>query len=80
MWTAIDGAGVVVRKVIRERLHLSGGAAIDVAERDRVVEIHPVIAAVDVVETPGGPIAGSRAGGPVLTDEMGRATLERARG
>ncbi len=79
MRTTIDRAGrVVVPKVIRERLQLTGGE-VEIVERDGVVEIRPVADDIDVVETPEGPVASARRARPALTDVIVRETLEAVR-
>ena len=80
MKTTIDAAGrIVVPKSIRERLQLAGGVEVEVEEHEGVVEIRPVSAEIEVVQTPQGPVVSSRKPGPVLTDDVVRQTLERAR-
>lgn len=80
MRTTIDRLGrVVVPKPIRERLQLHGGEALDVVERDGVVELRVVPTPVDVVETREGPVARPAADVPPLTDADVRDTLERVR-
>lgn len=80
MQTTIDRLGrVVVPKPIRERLGLRGGEALEVEERDGVVELRPLATPVDVVETREGPVAQPAADIPPLTDADVRDTLERVR-
>ncbi|MGH9101311.1 MAG: AbrB/MazE/SpoVT family DNA-binding domain-containing protein [Acidimicrobiales bacterium] len=81
MRTTIDAAGrVVVPKAIRERLQLEGGVQVEIEEHDGAIEIRPLPSVVEIVQTAEGPVARSRHGGPALTDEVVRHTLERARG
>ena len=81
MQTTIDGAGrLVVPKQIRDRLHLSAGSAVEVSERDGVVEVRPVAAQIEIVETPEGPVATIPEAGPTLTGEEVREALEGLRG
>jgi AbrB family looped-hinge helix DNA binding protein len=70
---------VVVPKPIRDRLQLRGGEAVDVEERDGVIEIRPAPADVSIVETPEGPVAHIQDDIPPLTDEMVRDVLEQVR-
>ena len=80
MRTTIDSLGrVVVPKVIRERLHLLGGEAIDIDERDGVVEIRVAPTDVAVKETAEGPVAVPTQQMPPLTDDIVRDTIERTR-
>ncbi|MFO7572829.1 MAG: AbrB/MazE/SpoVT family DNA-binding domain-containing protein [Gaiellaceae bacterium] len=80
MKTTIDRLGrVVVPKLIRERLQLRGGEALEVEERDGVVELRLVPTAVDVVETREGPVARPIEDVPALTDADVRDTLDRVR-
>lgn len=80
MRTSIDRLGrVVVPKPLRDKLHLRGGEALDVQERDGVIEIRPAPAEVRVVETPHGPVAKPLETLPPLTDELVRDALEQIR-
>lgn len=80
MRTSIDRFGrVVVPKAIRERLQLRGGEALEIEERDGVVELRPVPAEVELVETPEGPVARPVEELPPLTDATVRDTLEQVR-
>lgn len=80
MRSTIDGAGrVVVPKALRDRLHLSGGGAVDIVERDGVIEIAPVALEVEVRSTPEGAVGHATADVPVLTDDDVRATVESLR-
>lgn len=80
MKTTIDGAGrLVVPKKLRDRLALGAGGIVEVLERDGVIEIHPVPAAVRVVTAKGGPVAQPVDALPPLTDQDVRDTLEHLR-
>jgi AbrB family looped-hinge helix DNA binding protein len=80
MKTTIDAAGrVVVPKAIRERLRLLGGGEVDIAERDGVIEIVPVAAAVEIVDGPGGAVAAPVDDLPPLTDEQVLAAIDATR-
>jgi len=80
MRSAIDRSGrVVVPKPLRVRLGIVGAAEIEIEERDGVIEIRPVPVAVEVEETPDGPVARPlEAVGPI-DDTVVRETLERIR-
>ncbi len=79
MRTTIDSGGrVVIPKAIRDRLGLSPGADVELAEADGGVEIRPAPAEIELVEVDGRLVA--RADGlPALTDEIVRETIERVR-
>lgn len=80
MRSSIDRLGrVVVPKPIRDRLRLQGGETLDVEERDGVIELRPAPTAVQVVDTPQGPVAEPLEELPALTDELVRDTLEQVR-
>jgi AbrB family looped-hinge helix DNA binding protein len=80
MRSTMDKAGrVVVPRAMRDRLRLSDGGEIEIAERDGVVEIRPAAAEVDVVQTAEGPVARPRGTPPTLTDAVVRDTLEQNR-
>lgn len=80
MVTTIDSAGrVVIPKSLRERLHLTGGQAIEIREREGLIEIEPAPTPMTLETTPGGPVAVPAEELPPLTDELVRATLERMR-
>jgi AbrB family looped-hinge helix DNA binding protein len=80
MRTTIDRAGrLVIPKALRDRLQLADGAEVDVDERDGLIEVRPVPAAVRIVETDDGPVAQPIEDMPVLTDAMVRETLDRVR-
>lgn len=80
MKASIDRLGrVVVPKPIRDRMGLRGGEALDVEERDGVIELRPAPAEVRIVEMPEGPVAQHVEPVPPLTDERVRDVLERVR-
>jgi AbrB family looped-hinge helix DNA binding protein len=80
MRATIDGMGrVVVPKRIRDKLHLRGGEALEVEERDGVIELRVAPSAVEVVDTPEGPVVRALADVEPLTDELVRDTLEQVR-
>jgi AbrB family looped-hinge helix DNA binding protein len=80
MRAAIDRVGrVVVPKPIREALALRGGEVLEIDVRDGVIEMRPVAADVEIVDTPEGPVARQRTDAPALTDELVRNTLEQVR-
>lgn len=66
-------------KPIRDRLQLRGGEALEVEERDGVVELRPAAARVHVVDTDDGPVGEPLEELPALTDEQVRDTLDRVR-
>jgi AbrB family looped-hinge helix DNA binding protein len=80
MRTTIDRAGrLVVPKKLRDRLALGLGGEVEVIERDGVLEIHPVPAAVEVRPGEGGPVAHAMEALPPLTDDDVRGTLDHLR-
>jgi AbrB family looped-hinge helix DNA binding protein len=80
MRITIDGAGrIVVPKPIRDRLQLEGGAILEVAERDGVIEIRPAPVEVEIVETPHGPVARPLGEVAPLDDATVRDVLEQVR-
>jgi AbrB family looped-hinge helix DNA binding protein len=80
MKASIDRLGrVVVPKAIREKLHLRGGEALEVEERDGVIEIRPAATEVRVVETPEGPVAEPVVVVAPLSEELVRDVLEQVR-
>lgn len=69
MQTTMDAAGHrVVPKKLRDRLALGDGGRVEVVERDGVIEIHSVPAAVELVEGPGEPVAQPLESLPALID------------
>lgn len=80
MRTTTDGAGrVVVPKALRDRLHLAGGAAVEIEEHDGVVEIRPAAGDVAIVQTPEGPVAATGVPRAAVTSETVREVLEHVR-
>jgi AbrB family looped-hinge helix DNA binding protein len=80
MRTTIDRLGrVVVPKPLRDRLGLRGGEALEVEERDGVLELRPAATEVRVVETAEGPVLESIADLAPLTDADVRDVLEQVR-
>ncbi len=80
MKASIDRLGrVVVPKVLRDRLGLQGGEALEVEERDGVIELRPAATEVRIVETPEGFVAEPLEPVGPLTDEIVRDTLEQVR-
>lgn len=80
MKSTIDAAGrIVVPKMLRDRLGLSGGAVVDIREREGRLEIEPAPVDMTLVKRPGGRVAAPKAKLPPLTDEIVRETLERTR-
>jgi len=80
MRTTIDRAGrIVVPKSIRDRLHLLGGAELEIVERGGVIEIVPVPAEVEIVEGAHGPVAVALSNLPPLTDAEVSATIDDLR-
>jgi AbrB family looped-hinge helix DNA binding protein len=80
MRITIDGVGrIVVPKPIRDRLHLEGGAILEVDERDGVIEIRPAPVEIEIVETPHGPVARPLDDVAPLDDATVRDTLEQVR-
>lgn len=80
MQTTIDGAGrIVIPKATRSRLGLEAGRVVEIRERDGLLEIEPVAAAMALKRRGGGLVAVPDESLPPLTDEMVRATLEGTR-
>ena len=80
MRSTIDSAGrVVLPKALRERLGLARGGVIEIRERDGRIEIEAVPTMMKLVSRRGGPTALPEVELPPLTDEIVRATIERAR-
>lgn len=80
MRTTIDRAGrVVVPKGIRDRLHLTGGAEVEITEADGIIEVAVVGASIEIVETPEGPVARAVDGPSPLTDADVRAAIDAGR-
>ena len=80
MRTTIDALGrLVVPKPLRDALGLRGGEALEVELREGAIEIRPVTAEIELVETPEGPVAAPRGELPPLDDGLVRDVLERVR-
>jgi AbrB family looped-hinge helix DNA binding protein len=80
MRSAIDSVGrVVIPKMLRDRLGLGRGRAIEISERDGKIEIEPLSTPMSLVGRHGKVAAVPRGRLPVLTDDVVRATIERTR-
>lgn len=80
MKTTIDSAGrVVIPKSIRVGLGLTGGAILEIRERDGLVEIEPMPTPMTLEEQGGVLVAVPDQALSTLTDETVRETLERSR-
>jgi len=80
MKTTIDKAGrLVIPKSIRQRLGLTGGESLEVAERGGRIEIEPVAVAMELKNQDGGLVAVPKRKLPKLTDDLVRETLETTR-
>jgi AbrB family looped-hinge helix DNA binding protein len=80
MRTTIDSAGrLVVPKAIRERLGLSGGERVDIAERDGAIVISRARDGVQLVQTEGGLLTAASPDLPGLGADDVRDLLERTR-
>jgi AbrB family looped-hinge helix DNA binding protein len=80
MKSAIDSAGrIVVPKVLRERLGLTGGRAVEIREREGRLEIEPAPTPMTLVKRRGGRVAVAKGKLPPLTDDLVRDTIERTR-
>jgi AbrB family looped-hinge helix DNA binding protein len=80
MKSAIDSAGrIVVPKVLRERLGLTGGRAVEIREREGRLEIEPAATPMTLVKRRGGRVAVAKGKLPPLTDDLVRDTIERTR-
>lgn len=69
----------MVPKVLRERLGLIGGRAVDIRERGGCLEIEPAPTPMKLVRRRGGSVAVPARKLPPLTDEIVRDTLEQLR-
>jgi len=79
MRTTIDAGGrVVIPKPIRDRLGLSPGVEVELAESDGHVEMRPATSPMELVEVDGVLVARG-VGLPPLTAEIVRETIERTR-
>ncbi len=80
MLTTIDSGGrVVIPKAIRDRLGLAAGGAVELREREGMIELEPAATPMKLRRTRHGLVAVPAVGLPRLTDEIVRATLERIR-
>ena len=80
MRSAIDSAGrLVIPKVLRDRVGLGEGRAVEIRERDGRIEIEPLSTPMKLVRRSGSLVAEPDVRLPPLTDEVVRATLERTR-
>lgn len=80
MKTTIDAVGrIVVPKVLRDRLGLVGGRAIEIRERDGRLEIEPAPTPMKLVARRHGRVAVPGRKLPPLTDEIVRDTIEQIR-
>ncbi|MDP9343090.1 MAG: AbrB/MazE/SpoVT family DNA-binding domain-containing protein [Actinomycetota bacterium] len=80
MKTTIDAAGrVVIPKVLRDELGLTGGKEVEVSLRDGHLELEPVSVPMHLVERGGVLMAEPDAPIPPLTVEQVRETLDRVR-
>lgn len=80
MLTTIDRVGrLVVPKAIRDRLGIGAGGDVEVTEHDGVIEVRPVAATAQIVETQSGPVVDAVGPVPPLTDEVVRATIDLIR-
>jgi AbrB family looped-hinge helix DNA binding protein len=80
MLTTIDSAGrVVIPKSMRERLGLEAGGAIELREREGLLELEPAATPMRLERRRRGAVAVPAVPLPPLTDEIVRATLERTR-
>jgi AbrB family looped-hinge helix DNA binding protein len=81
MRNTIDAAGrIVIPKALRVRLGLKGGEAVEIRERDGLIEIEPAATPMKLVAKGDSDVAAVPAEDlPPLTDEMVRATLEATR-
>jgi AbrB family looped-hinge helix DNA binding protein len=68
-----------VPKAIRDKLQLRGGEALEVVERDGVIELRAALAEVRIVDTDEGPVAEPLEQVEPLTDELVRDVLEQVR-
>jgi AbrB family looped-hinge helix DNA binding protein len=80
MRTTIDRAGrVVVPKPIREHLRLLGGGELEITERGGVIEMIPVPADAEVVDSPEGPVVVAAEPLPALTDAEVQEAIDESR-
>ena len=80
MRSAIDAAGrIVIPKPMRDRLGLDRGRAVEIRERDGHIEIEPAPTSMSLRRRGGALVAVPNEELPPLTDDLVRATTERAR-
>lgn len=80
MRTTIDSAGrVVIPKDIRVRVGLTGSHAVEITERDGLIEIEPAPTPMKLKRHRSGTAAVPHTELPPLTDEIVRDTIERTR-
>jgi AbrB family looped-hinge helix DNA binding protein len=80
MKSAIDAAGrVVIPKALRERLGLSGGSAVEIRERDGIIEIEAAPTPMKLIRRGGRLVAVPDEAPSALTDDSVRDALERTR-
>jgi AbrB family looped-hinge helix DNA binding protein len=80
MRTAIDAAGrIVIPKEFRDRLRITRGRALEIRERDGLLEIEPAPARMSLVRKGRWWTAVAEEKLPPLTDDLVRETLERTR-
>ena len=80
MKATIDAAGrLVIPKVLRDSLGITGGQSVTIRERDGVIEIEPIPSSMELVDRGKGPVAVPNDHLPPLTTEMVREALERTR-
>lgn len=80
MKAAMDSAGrIVIPKPLRERLGFVPGEPLQLEERDGRLEIEPAATPMSLVREKGSLVARPSRELTPLTDEIVRATLERAR-
>ena len=80
MTSTIDSAGrVVIPKALRDRLNLRGGQAIEIREREGLIEIEAAATPMVLEESDAGVVAVAEEPVPPLTDEAVRDALERVR-
>ena len=80
MNSTIDSAGrVVIPKALRDRLNLRGGQAIEIREREGLIEIEAAATPMVLEESDAGVVAVAEEPVLPLTDEAVRDALERVR-
>ena len=80
MTSTIDSAGrVVIPKILRDSLGITGGQSVTIRERDGIIEIEPVPSSMELVDQGKGLVAIPDDRLPLLTSKMVRETIERTR-